>query len=46
MVSTPDIGAETTTEKGSKKSFAAEKSTGVCGGVSIWVREEESDIRK
>jgi hypothetical protein len=29
MVSTPDTGAETTTEKGSKKSFAAEKSTGV-----------------
>jgi hypothetical protein len=46
MVSTPGIGAETTTEKGSKRGLGVGKSIGVWGGVSIWVREEESDIRR
>jgi hypothetical protein len=46
MVSTPDTGAETTTEKGSKRGLGEDESTGVRGGVSSWVREEESDIRR
>jgi hypothetical protein len=46
IVSTPATGAETTTEKGSKMGLGVDKSMGVWGGVSIWVRDEESDIRR
>jgi len=46
IVSTPGTGAETTTENGSKKGLGVDKSIGVWRGVSIWVREEESDIRR
>jgi hypothetical protein len=46
IVSTPGIGAETTTENGSKNDLWVDRSIGVWGGVSIWVKEEESDIRR
>jgi hypothetical protein len=46
IVSTPGMGADTTTEKGSKMGLCVDRSIGVWGGVSIWVREEESDIRR